>query len=112
MGYDKLAAGYKAVINGIYSPHKYYERVKAFLGEYEPLEKRRRYFHFRQIRYNLRYLDAPFKTLVILGIKDRARFYYWKLVFWSLFRRPRLLPMAITYMVYGFHFRKVFKTIC
>jgi radical SAM superfamily enzyme YgiQ (UPF0313 family) len=112
MGYDKLAAGYKAVINGIYSPHTYYERVKAFLREYEPLEKRRRYFHFRHVRYNLHYLDAPFKTLVILGIKDRARLYYWKLVFWSLFRRPRLLPMAITYMVYGFHFRKVFKTFC
>ncbi len=112
MGYDKLAAGYKAVIAGIYSPRTYYERVKAFLREYEPLEKRRRYFHFRHVRYNLHYLDAPFKTLVILGIKDRARLYYWKLVFWSLFRRPRLLPMAITYMVYGFHFRKVFKTIC
>jgi hypothetical protein len=25
-----------------------------------------------------------------------------------LFRRPLLLPMAITYMAYGFHFRKVF----
>ena len=111
MGYERLVAGYKEVINGIYSPHAYYERVKAFLGEYKPLERRKRGLHLRYIRYNLHYLDAPFKTLVILGIKDKARLYYWKLVFWSLFRRPRLLPMAITYMVYGFHFRKVFKTM-
>jgi radical SAM superfamily enzyme YgiQ (UPF0313 family) len=111
MGYDRLIEGYKEVIKGIYSPRAYYERVKAFLAEYKPLEKRKRGLHFRYIRYNLHYLDAPFKTLVILGIKDKARLYYWKLVFWSLFRRPRLLPMAMTFMVYGFHFRKVFKTM-
>jgi radical SAM superfamily enzyme YgiQ (UPF0313 family) len=111
MGYESLVAGYKEVINGIYSPHAYYERVKAFLREYKPLEKRKRGLHLRYIRYNLHYLDAPFKTLVILGIKDKARLYYWKLVVWSLFTRPRLLPMAMTYMVYGFHFRKVFKTM-
>jgi radical SAM superfamily enzyme YgiQ (UPF0313 family) len=108
MGYEKLIEGYKRVVNGIYSPRMYYERVKAFLQEYRPLEKRRWHFHFRSIRYNFRYLDAPFRTLFVLGIKDDARLYYWKLLLWSLVRRPRLLPMAMTYHVYGFHFRKVF----
>jgi radical SAM superfamily enzyme YgiQ (UPF0313 family) len=107
MGYEKLFDGYKRIINGIYSPRMYYERVKAFLKEYRPLEKRRSRFHFRSVRFNLRYLDAPFKTLVVLGIKDNARLYYWKLLIWSLLTRPRLLPMAITYHVYGFHFRRV-----
>ncbi|MGA2107151.1 MAG: DUF4070 domain-containing protein [Syntrophorhabdales bacterium] len=107
MGYEKLFDGYKRIINGIYSPRMYYERVKAFLKEYRPLEKRRSRFHFGSVRFNLRYLDAPFKTLVVLGIKDNARLYYWKLLLWSLLTRPRLLPMAITYHVYGFHFRRV-----
>jgi radical SAM superfamily enzyme YgiQ (UPF0313 family) len=108
MGYEKLFDGYKRVINGIYSPRVYYERVKAFLREYKPLEKREFRFHFRSIRFNLRYLDAPFKTLFVLGIKDNARLYYWKILLWSLLTRPRLLPMAIAYHVYGFHFRRVF----
>ncbi len=107
MGYEKLFEGYKRIINGIYSPRLYYERVKAFLNEYRPLEKRRCRFHFRSIRFNLHYLDAPFKTLVVLGIKDNARLYYWKLLLWSLLTRPRLLPMAMAYHVYGFHFRRV-----
>ncbi len=107
MGYEKLFDGYKRIINGIYSPRMYYERVKAFLKEYRPLEKRKYRFHFRSIPFNLRYLDAPFKTLFVLGIKDNARIYYWKLLLWSLLTRPRLLPMAITYHVYGFHFRRV-----
>jgi radical SAM superfamily enzyme YgiQ (UPF0313 family) len=111
MGYEKLCEGYRRIINSIYSPGMYYERVTAFLREYKPLEKRKWRFHFRYVRYNFHYLDAPFKTLVLLGIKDNARLYYWKLLFWSLFRRPRLLPMAMAYHVYGFHFRKVFANI-
>jgi radical SAM superfamily enzyme YgiQ (UPF0313 family) len=108
MGYEKLAEGYRKVISGIYSPGLYYERVKAFLREYRPLEKRKRSFHFKYIWSHFGYIGAPLKTIVVLGIKDKARLYYWKLLFWSLFRRPRLLPMAITYSIYGFHFRKVF----
>ncbi|MBP1750037.1 MAG: putative with similarity to BchE, but Mg-protoporphyrin monomethyl ester cyclase (anaerobic), partial [Deltaproteobacteria bacterium] len=53
MGYDKLAAGYREVLSGIYSPRAYYERVKAYLKEYKPLEKRKRGLHLRYVRYNL-----------------------------------------------------------
>jgi hypothetical protein len=34
MGYEKLAEGYRKVINAVYSPELYYQRVKAFLREY------------------------------------------------------------------------------
>jgi len=30
-------------------------------------------------------------------------------LFWSLFRRPKLFPLAITLSIYGYHFRKVFE---
>jgi hypothetical protein len=46
---------------------------------------------------------------VVLGVKDRARWQYWKILLWSLFRRPSLFPMAVTFAIYGFHFRKVFQ---
>jgi hypothetical protein len=87
----------------------YYERVRDFLREYRPPEKRKWHFHFRYLRWHFPYLAAPFKTMVLLGMKDRARLYYWKLLFWSLFNRPQLLPLALTYSIYGFHFRKAFK---
>ena len=109
IGYENLADGYRKIINGIYSPKSYYERVREFLRGYKPLEKRKRCTLFRYLWSHSRYLGAPLKTIVLLGVKDRARLYYWKLLGWSLFRRPRLLPLAITYMIYGFHFRKVFE---
>ncbi|NLG84319.1 MAG: DUF4070 domain-containing protein, partial [Firmicutes bacterium] len=33
--------------------------------------------------------------------------HYWKLFWWTLVRRPRALPLAITLAVYGYHFRKI-----
>ena len=62
MGYEKLFEGYRRIVSSIYSPGVYYERIKAFCKEYKPLEKRRRRFHFQYVRYNFRYLDAPFRT--------------------------------------------------
>ncbi|HID12159.1 MAG TPA: DUF4070 domain-containing protein, partial [Candidatus Latescibacteria bacterium] len=39
--------------------------------------------------------------------QERGRRYYWKLLFWTLARRPRLFSWAVTLSIYGFHFRKV-----
>jgi hypothetical protein len=32
---------------------------------------------------------------------NRARF------FWTIFRRPKLFPLAVAMTIYGFHFRQV-----
>jgi hypothetical protein len=42
-----------------------------------------------------------------MGILGKERFYYWKLLLWTLFRRPRLLSEAVAFAIYGYHFRKV-----
>ena len=54
-------------------------------------------------------LMALVRSVLILGILDRNRIYYWKLMLWSLFRRPDMFPMAVTYSIYGYHFRKVYR---
>ena len=102
MSHETLISGYKKVVHTIYSPKHYYARVKKFLKEYKPVKVKT--FHFR-----LSHLKAGFKSVFRLGIIGRERFHYWKLFFWSLFRRPRLFPLAITLTIYGFHFRKIFK---
>jgi radical SAM superfamily enzyme YgiQ (UPF0313 family) len=102
MNTDALIAGYRKILGTIYSPKKYYARIRTFLREYRPAQVRR-----GPIRFN--YIIAGFKSAVRLGIIGRERYQYWKLFFWSLFRRPRLFPLAITLSIYGFHFRKVFR---
>jgi radical SAM superfamily enzyme YgiQ (UPF0313 family) len=96
----ELLAGYRKVVTTIYAPRPYYERVRTFLQDYKPVVKS----HGRA-RYSD--LKAFFTSLWRLGIVDRGRRYYWKLLFWGL-RHPRNLHLAITMAIYGFHFRRVF----
>lgn len=102
MNYQALIDGYKRVLNTIYSPKCYYERILMLLRDIKPLQKRRYQFH-------LCYLTAFFKSIWQLGIIGKGRIYYWKIFLWTLFRRPQLFPMAIIYAIYGFHFRKIYK---
>jgi hypothetical protein len=101
MNAEALLAGYKKVVGTIYAPKEYYARVRNFLRTYKPL-------HRRRARIRTTHLIAFYKSVVYLGVVGKERIYYWKLCFWSLFRRPELFPMAITQAIYGFHFRKIF----
>ncbi len=102
MNPEALIDGYQRIISGIYSPKPYYKRVKEYLREHRPKMR-------KPIRLELRLPVSLVRTMLVLGVKDRARWQYWKLFFWSLFRRPRAFPLAMTYAVYGFHFRRVFE---
>jgi len=102
MGYDTLSEGYRRVIQGIYSLRPYYDRVRSFLRRYEPARS-------NKFRVRLRHILAGLKSTVRLGILGRERLQYWKLCLWALFRRPRALPLAVTFAIYGHHYRKFFE---
>ena len=102
MDYQTLIDGYKKILSTIYSPRCYYERVRKFLKEYKPLQKSVFQFHFS-------YFGTFFKSTLLLGIIGKERFHYWKLILWSLFRCPQLLPLVLTLAIYGFNFRKIFR---
>jgi radical SAM superfamily enzyme YgiQ (UPF0313 family) len=97
---EDLLNGYKKVVSTIYSPRNYYARVMTFLRAYKPGKN-------KKIRFRYRDVEALLKSIWRLGIVGEGRFYYWKLIFWSL-RRPRYLHLAVTLAIYGFHFRTMF----
>jgi radical SAM superfamily enzyme YgiQ (UPF0313 family) len=99
MDLDTLRKGYKSIMRHIYSPEHYTQRVKTFLREYKPPKIK--------TPLDFEYILAFFRSIYRLGIVDRERMYYWKLFWWTLFRRPNLFPLAITFAIYGHHFRKI-----
>jgi radical SAM superfamily enzyme YgiQ (UPF0313 family) len=99
MGLEPLKEGYRRLLNQIYAPKFYYERVMTFLREYHPPRMR---FH-----PDPQYIFALGRSIYQLGIRGVERTHYWRLFFWTLFRRPRLFPLAITMAIMGFHFRQV-----
>ena len=99
MGLEPLRAGYRKILDQIYAPQVYYERVSTFLREYQPPKIR--------LHMEPQYILALGRSMYQLGIRGIERAHYWRLFFWTLFRRPRLFPVAMTLAIYGFHFRQV-----
>jgi radical SAM superfamily enzyme YgiQ (UPF0313 family) len=101
MKYETLVTGYKHVLDTIYSPRHYYERVVSFLKEYKP----RKTAGISQLRFS--HIIGFMKTLWFLGVTNKGRRYFWRLIISTLLKRPRHFPISIGLSVSGFHFRKV-----
>ena len=99
MDLDTLRDGYRKIMLHIYSRKHYYRRIKTFLREYKAPKI--------TIPLDYQSILAFFRSNIRLGIIGRERLQYWGLLWWTLFRRPGLLPLAVTLAVYGYHFRKV-----
>ena len=102
MNYDVLMSGYRKIIQNIYSIKPYYQRTRQFLLNYNPTYK-------KQPRINFTLLWAFLKSAYFIGIKNKGRREYWKLLFWTLVNRPGLIADALTYAVYGYHFRIIYQ---
>ncbi len=103
MNYETLIEGYKNIINNIYSPKHYYERIKTFLAEYKPRTK-------KPFRIEFIHLLGLLRSMWVLGIKEKGRIYFWKYIAWVLIKRPRSFPISMNLAVSGFHFRKVMES--
>ncbi|UCF90802.1 MAG: B12-binding domain-containing radical SAM protein [Desulfobacterales bacterium] len=99
MDVSTLRDGYKKIMSHIYSPANYYQRVKTFLREYKPPKTK--------IPLDLQRFLAFFRSSIRLGILGKERFQFWNLLVWTLMKRPKLLSLAVTFAIYGHHFRKV-----
>ena len=100
MDKNELMKGYKKIIGSIYSCKAYYARVLVFLKKYNPPSS-------EPLTFNK--FMAVIKSIIILGVLAEKRRYFWKIFFWSIYKKPKAFPLAITYSIYGYHFRKVFR---
>jgi radical SAM superfamily enzyme YgiQ (UPF0313 family) len=99
MSLEVLKAGYRQILETIYSPAPYYRRIRTFLREYRPVRTRG--------KFQFCHLLALVRSFYRLGIVGKERFHYWRLLLWTQFRCPRRLPDAIILAITGHHFRKV-----
>lgn len=100
MKYDVLMRGYSKLIHTIYSPKEYYERIKDFLNVYQRP-------NWMPNKLTTDEIKAFFRLLWKIGIREKGRKHFWKLFVFSLFKYPKKFPVAMTFSVYGFHFRRI-----
>jgi len=92
MDLQELMEGYKKIIRNIYATKPYY---------YKRSQR-------QQTKIEFFHLGAFIKSMVIIGMLNKGIREYWKLMVWTLLRRPSLLFDAITFAVYGYHFRIIY----
>lgn len=102
MDYKTLIQGYHKILSTIYSQKIYYQRVKAFISEYRPP------MHgISRIEWS--HIKALFRSFWILGIREKGRQYFWKLLGYTMVKYPRKIVLAVTLAIYGYHFRLVVR---
>ncbi len=99
MNRETLRQGYQRLMEYLYSPGPYYERIRTLLREYRTPKISR--------AYNWQSLRAFAHANLRLGVLGRERFHYWGLLIWTFLRRPSQLSLAVTLSIYGHHFRRV-----
>ena len=101
MNQAELLKGYKTIIHNIYTTKPYYKRIRQMLLNYNPLNNGHTMINFSLLR-------AFFKSVFIIGLLNKGRREYWKLLIWTLFHRPGSFVDAIAFTVYGYHFQTVY----
>lgn len=95
-----LISEYKQLLLSLYSVENYYKRIFNFLKDYK---------HYNSGNFSFYYLILFFKSLYILGIKDKNRFYFWKMLTMCIFRYPKSLPKVLTQAIYFVHYEKIYE---
>jgi radical SAM superfamily enzyme YgiQ (UPF0313 family) len=99
MGLEQLTRGYHEIMKKIYSPRKYYQRIRQILTDIKrPVVS---------IPFDGQHILAFWRACLRLGVLGKERFQYWRLLAWTLVRRPRMLPLAVTLAIYGYHYRRM-----
>lgn len=93
MGEEKLLNGFLNVIEGIYPPEHAYQRLQQFF-------KHHRFTSSTiKIKPKLKASDLLLilRVVYLLGIKDKHRKYFWKLILWTYKLNPKFADKAFFY---------------
>jgi len=95
----RLLEGYRELMRSLYGPRNYYRRVRAFLATWQPRGPR--------LRLGWPDVRAFLQSLWLLGVRERGRLGYWRLLVGTLLVRPPKLRAAMELAIMGHHFRAV-----
>ncbi|MBU0765700.1 MAG: B12-binding domain-containing radical SAM protein [Bacteroidetes bacterium] len=101
MNYHELIEGYKKIIRDIYTTKPYYKRIRKLLLNYKPCNK-------STAKLDIASIIGFFKCLFVIGVINKGRRDYWRFMIWTFFNRPALFVDAVTFSIYGYHFRTIY----
>ena len=98
-----LVDGYRELVNALYKPEVYYQRIRTFYRSYRPSP-----MSGAVTRSDVR---ALLLSLWHLGIVQPGRRQYWRLLIASMLRGPQTFANAVELAIRGYHFRMIARSI-
>jgi len=96
---EELSMRYRELLSHLYSPSNCYQRIRTLMQNYKTPKVR--------LSFQLRFILFFLRSILFLGFRDKGRFQYWQLFFWTFLHRPSLLPEAAVLSLQCYHLRKV-----
>lgn len=93
MGLDKLKEGYEKIIKTIYSPESVYERVK----KYYEFERSYKVKYPLRRKWKLSEIITAVKVIFFLGLMDKNRKYFWRLILITLKKNYKYIDSALLF---------------
>ena len=103
MDVDALLAGYKKIINEIYTPRVYFERCLNFLRNLKPHKSSARRIKYTELR--------AFAMSLLLQSFSSYGWQYWKFLVRGFFIKPQMLAETVTMAIKGHHFFKMTRAV-
>ncbi|MEZ5018420.1 MAG: radical SAM protein [Flavipsychrobacter sp.] len=102
-----LYEGFIDVIDHIYTPKGSYERLMKFFETYSFPK------NTLKIKEKLSMAQVKMALLIMyrLGVVDRNRKYFWKMISWSVFNNRKMLDKAFFYGIMIYQMNETYKTI-
>jgi len=97
---DILIEGYKKILDTIYKPKNFYNRIIIYLNEYKEFAT------VSKLSFGIT-IKAITRSIWLMGITEKGKLHFWKMIFWTLLHKPKLISEAITQAIYGYHYRAV-----
>ncbi len=98
-----LVDGYRNLVQRLYAPRNYYQRILTFLREYRPTGP--------STRISGSDIRAFLRSLWVMGVATQGRREYWKFLTKALIFHRRAFAEAMNLAITGHHFRKIASAI-
>jgi len=94
-----LLANYRSLMQRLYEPGAYYQRIRTFLRAHRVRGPR--------AKLTWRDIGALLSSLWLMGVIHKGRRSYWRLLIGTLIMRPQQVGIAVTLAIMGHHYRMV-----
>lgn len=109
MGYQNLIKHYSRIIKELYQTKNYYKRIKDFLEDFTPSFKFK--LDKQYLKINFGYIRGLPKIFLTFGVFFSGRIEFWKILFYTLLKKPQAFFTVIAQILSGHHFKKIFKNL-